>query len=266
MTRGSRKHILDWTSRPDFPDEFIKLIGLNDCKLSRTMVWQPMGHDEPEEACLEDCGLRFIPGTNCWRDLAAWWLSHQGGANKPNWDLVAACDIAGKPGLALVEAKAHEDELDWGGKRLRFGASAKSVENHERIGKAITEASMALSKVIPGVNISRDSHYQLANRVAYSWKLASMGIPVVLVYLGFTGDEGIADVGTPLRDHTHWERAMCAYTSAVLPEGFIDSFLDCGKSSMRLVVRSKPALAQSETLRTDNKRLHRIAVKGGYSR
>ncbi len=256
MTRGSRKHILDWTSTPDFPKEFIELIGLSDCRLSRSMVWQPKGYIEPEEACLEDCGDRFIPGTNCWKELAAWWLVHRGGANKPNWDLVVACDIAGKPGLALVEAKAHERELDWAGKRHRSGISTNSDDNHEQIGKAIAEASLALSKIVPGVNISRDSHYQLANRLAYSWKIASMGIPVILVTLGFTGDEGIKDVGIPLRDHIHWEAVMRTYTEGILPEGFVDRPLNCGKSYMRMLVRSRPVLEQSEPRRQGNYRMH----------
>jgi hypothetical protein len=266
MTRGSRKHVLDWTSHPNFPTGFIELIGLSDCRLSRPLVWQPKGHIEPEEACLEDCGERFMPGTTCWKDLAAWWLAHRSGANKPNWDLVVACDIAGKPGLTLVEAKAHERELDWGGKRLRPAASANSVENHERIGKAIAEASVALSSIVPGVNITRDSHYQLANRLAYSWKLASMGIPVILVYLGFTGDEGIQDVGTPLRDHAHWETLMRTYTRGVLPDGFVERSLYCGKSHMRMLLRSMPVIEQSKTGKADNHAMHRIVAKGGHSR
>ncbi len=266
MTRGSRKHILDWTSRSDFLVEFMELIDLSDCALSYPAVWQPKGYSEPDEACLDDSGDQFIEGKNYWNDLAAWWLVHRGRANKPNWDLVVTCDIAGMPGLALVEAKAHDRELDWGGKRLYFGASAKSAENHEHIGKAIAEASVALSKIVPGVNISRDSHYQLANRLAYSWKIASMGIPVILVYLGFTGDVGIRDVGTPLQDHTHWEAIMHTYTAGVLPDQFVDRSLHCGKSHMRMLVRSRPVLEQSERGKPDNHAMHRIVAKGGHSR
>jgi len=33
--------------------------------------------------------------------------------------------------------------------------------------------------------LSRDSLYQLANRFAWAWKIASLGVPVALVYLGF---------------------------------------------------------------------------------
>ena len=244
MTRGSRKHVLDWTARPSFPMEFSELVSLNDCALSGPPVWQPRGHGAPDEACLEDCGARLLPGTTCWDELAAWWLVHQRGANKPNWDLVVACDFAGKPGLALVEAKAHEGELDWGGKRPPE-KSANSVANHERIGLAIGEACTALDHIVPGVRISRDTHYQLANRVAYSWKLASIGVPVLLIYLGFTGDGGIADVGPPLRDDAHWRSVMRTSSEGVLPGGFFDRWLPCGPAQMRMMVRSRPVIAQS---------------------
>lgn len=245
MERGSRKHILDWTSKAGFAVEFIELIGLSDCTLSRSAIWQPKGYSSSEEICLEDGGNLFMPGTNCWENLADWWLVHRSGANKPNWDLVVACDIAGKPGLALVEAKAHERELKWDGKRLNSCASSKSVENHDRIGKAIAEASHSLNKIVPGVNISRDSHYQLANRIAYSWKIASLGIPIILVYLGFTGDEGIRDIGTPFWDHAHWVTIMHNYLKDVAPDNFLDCPIDCGKSYMRMIVRSRPVLEQS---------------------
>src|SRR6266849_4594390 len=39
-----------------------------------------------------------------------WFISE---APTPNWDLVVACDFVGKPGLALIEAKAHEGGLGW---------------------------------------------------------------------------------------------------------------------------------------------------------
>src|SRR5438552_14746717 len=127
MSRGSRKHVLDWTSRSVFPKEFTELVSLSECIVASPPIWQPIGYAEPEEACLEECGAKFVPRVDCWNDLAAWWLVHRRGANKPNWDLVVACDLAGKPGLALVEAKAHERELDWPGKRLRPDGSANSA-------------------------------------------------------------------------------------------------------------------------------------------
>ena len=116
------------------------------------------------------------------------------------------------PGLALVEAKAHERELDWAGKRFSSNASRNSAENHLRTGEAIAEASYALGKIVPGVHICRDTHYQLSNRVAYAWKIASKGIPFLLIYLGLFGDDAISNVGPPIRDSEHWRSVMQTYT------------------------------------------------------
>jgi hypothetical protein len=63
--------------------------------------------------------------------------------------------------------------------------------------------------------ITRDSHYQLSNRLAFAWKLASLGVPTVLLYLGFTGDDGIRDVGAPFADSGHWMTALNAYFDGV---------------------------------------------------
>ncbi len=250
MNRGSRKHVLDWTSPADFPAQFADLVGLPECTVPPDAIWQPRGHKEPAEARLEDSGTPFVPGFDRWNNLADWWLLHPRRANTPNWDLVVACEVAGEPGLALVEAKAHERELDWGGKPLRPDASDNSVENHGRIGQAIAEACAELDRIIRGVRISRDSHYQLANRVAYSWKLASMGVPVLLVYLGFIGDDGIADVGPPLRDDGHWESVMKGYTARVLPAGFLGRWLPCGDAQMQMIVRSRRVQEQSPSAST----------------
>ena len=53
------------------------------------------------------------------RKLTDWWLSvQQGSMTTPNWDIASTCTVQGKPGLLLVEAKAHANELDLKGKRL----------------------------------------------------------------------------------------------------------------------------------------------------
>lgn len=103
MTRGSRKHILDWTTRANFLSQFEDLVDLPECMIRDSATFQPRGHEDFKEACIEDCGTKFIPGSDCWDDLASWWLSHRRGANKPNWDLVVACDILETPGLVLVK-------------------------------------------------------------------------------------------------------------------------------------------------------------------
>jgi hypothetical protein len=68
---------------------------------------------------------------------------------------------------------------------------------------------------------------------------------VLLMYVGVTGDGGIADVGLPLRDDAHWRSVMHSYSEGVLPRGFFDRWLPCGAAQMRMMVRSRPVLAQS---------------------
>lgn len=78
----------------------------------------------------------------------------------------------------LVEAKAHLSELKEEGKTLASDASTQSHSNHAQIAECIAEASQALNDTLPGtVDLTIDSHYQLANRIASAWKPASCGLP-----------------------------------------------------------------------------------------
>jgi hypothetical protein len=43
--------------------------------------------------------------------LTTWWLAVRERANTPNWDIVSTCQMVGRQGLVLVEAKAHAGEL-----------------------------------------------------------------------------------------------------------------------------------------------------------
>ena len=64
------------------------------------------------------------------------------------------------------------------------------------------EADHALNGVLPGWSLSRDSHYQLANRFAWAWKLADMGLPTILIYLGFLNAAEMKDQGHHFIDHS----------------------------------------------------------------
>jgi hypothetical protein len=253
MFRGSRKHILDWTDQPDFSVELLKLIAPVDAKITAKSLWMPGGHNAPMEARLETFGFRAIPDEKVWKKLSEWWHCHPEGANTPNWDLALGAEIEGKPGLILVEAKANVPELSTAGKKLDRNLSRrsqdsqiKSKDNHERIGEAIEEACTNLGVAYPGIRIRRDSHYQLSNRVAFLWRLASLGIPTVLVYLGFYGDVGIADVGEPFRDLAHWKRAFADYARPVLPEEFLERRIQIGEAPAWLLVRAKQVIEPSK--------------------
>ena len=58
------------------------------------------------------------------------------------------------------------------------------------------EANAGLRKLPTGQwALSTRHHYQLSNRFAWSWKLAMLGVPVVLLYLGFLNAQDMQDDG-----------------------------------------------------------------------
>jgi len=227
---GSRIHILRWVERPDFANQLSHLLCLTGATVLSTDVWMPKGFSNPAEPRLE----QFDPLPACVRQaLQNWWLVHKCRANTPNWDLASTCTIQGQQGLVLIEGKAHVKELN-----ENDSCRATNKANLDRIGQAICEASQALAKEIPGVNISRDTHYQLANRVAFSWKIASLGIPVILVYLGFLGDKSWPR--DQFEDDRHWMHELRKYMDNHIPEDFISRWIDCGEEQIQMIIRSLP--------------------------
>jgi hypothetical protein len=213
---------------------------------------------------LDRDGKKFIPGFD-WGEIRKWWLAYpHPKANTPNWDIAAVSRIGFKPGMVLVEAKAHDEEFV-NSKSPKEMLSTTSVNNRLQIMRAIYEASDALAPVFPGLDLLQElrsgfadrvdlcSHYQLSNRVAFSWKLASMGLPVVLVYLGFVGDHGIVDrriERKPLEDESHWRVVFTEYALPVFGSAFLENILEekpinCGNASMTILLRSKSVLEES---------------------
>lgn len=242
MERGSRKHVLDWTEQPDFLAELESLLSPIPVSISPGSYCMPRGYGNPQEARLESFLSQALPDMQLSAQLQEWWLVHTRGANTPNWDIAVACEVEGRRGLVLVEAKANWPELGRSGKKLPEGASPHSVENHLRIGTAIEESLAAWQQIDSGVAVSRDTHYQLSNRLAFSWKLASLGIPVVLIYLGFMGDDGIRDAGEPFRDDANWRAAFSEYAASVVPIELFEMRHDFGSAPVWLGVRSARVL------------------------
>lgn len=158
------------------------------------------------------------------KELKNWWLASPKGANTLNWDIASTCTIDGKYGVILVEAKAHVSELtdEAKGKKLskQQAVNLNSFRNHQKIGRAINEARSALEPYLPGINISRDSNYQLSNRIAFAWKIASLGIPVVLCYLGFLR---AYEMGDFFESRNDWENCLRSHCNSetgkvVVPE------------------------------------------------
>jgi hypothetical protein len=140
----------------------------------------------------------------------------------PNFDIASTCMIDGVPGLLLVGAKAHELELakESAGRKVAEHDSAERKESHATIGAAIELARSGLEAATRlKWRISRDSHYQMSNRFAWTWKLTELGIPVVLVYLGFLKADDMSKPGeVPFLDAASWEALVKAHSASLFPE------------------------------------------------
>ncbi len=219
--RGSKPRCILFMDgeREEVATRLMKLVDYDNVTVSPGDNWMPFGkptfieNDQWDKTPMSEAR---IDRQNCLvypeirNQLREWWLCH--GGNTPNWDIASTCYIEGKRGLILVEAKAHEKELDVKGKSLSKKASQNSKENHERIGNAIAEANRKFQPTTANNwNLSRDSHYQLSNRFAWSWKLASLGVPVVLVYLGFLNAQDMACESPIFKSKADWERVLKKY-------------------------------------------------------
>jgi hypothetical protein len=246
--RGSRKHVLDWVGKPSFPADINELLNPLPATVEGSS-WMPKSYDLPAEARLETFGPSTLPKGVDWEALWTWWLRHRRGATTPNWDLASNCLIEGRRGLLLVEAKANWPELSGAGKPLAKQASPRSVENHAQIAAAISSACDAWRAHDDSVTISRDSHYQLSNRLAFCWKLSTLGIPIVLMYLGFTGDSGIMDAGQPFADRDDWTRAFSNHIRSFFPETLLEKRISFGGAPVWVISRSRVVIESSEPRR-----------------
>ena len=189
--------------------------------------WRPCGKTPVKEPQLDKSDNFVSPAIRF--KLQNWWLAAPRGSRTPTWDIASTCEIMGEQGLLLLEAKAHENELSVSGKTPpKLGAKPNSHKNHEKIAQAISKANDGLTKLTGNPwNLSRDTHYQLSNRFAWSWKLASLGIPVVLVYLGFLNTKDMAKNGKLFKSKADWERALINHSNGIVDNSCWGKCLDC---------------------------------------
>ena len=136
-----------------------------------------------------------------------------------------------------MEAKAHAEELSPTAKVLP--STPNGWRNHERIGNAIGEAATGLRLATGGLwSISRDSHYQLSNRFGWAWKLASLGIPVVLIYLGFLDAIEMTDRGQPFGSEDEWRSVLMDHCDGIVDQRSWGEWHDIGGTPMIPVVRA----------------------------
>ncbi len=236
--KGSRGRCLMLTSLPKaevahFLNELVypyAAVDLDD-------FWMPNGLIEPDEAKLgETAGFLDDAHRN---QVTNWWLAVRPNANTPNWDLVSTCSIDGMKGLVLIEAKAHEGELSMSGKAKP--ETDNECKNHERIKQAIEDANQGLiaSSQLVGWMLSADSHYQLSNRFAWAWKTARLGVPVVLVYLGFMNTVEMNCSGrTVLTTAKQWRDCVLSYAECIVPAKAWDQKIKINSASLSALILS----------------------------
>ena len=234
---GSRMRCLLLTNQPppvvaEHLTELVEPFAVVDAECDR---WAPSGFSDPAEVELDKAG-DFLSGSQR-EAMETWWLAVTRRARTPTWDIVSSCTVEGRRGLMLVEAKAHVAEMAGEGKPVP--KTTNGLNNHNRTAAAIAEANRELNTVLPGFALSNDSHYQLCNRFAWSWKIASMGVPVVLVYLGFlnAGDMTYRGLKT-LGSAPEWESAVHHYADGIVPESAWERRLDIGGTPIIPLIRA----------------------------
>ena len=183
--------------------------------------WMPAGFDNLVEAQLHKAH-RLLPEAMR-TALGGWWLPPgQLHSRTPNFDIASTCEIgeSRQEGLLLVEAKAHDEELikECAGRRLDDTATEGRRASHLTIGAAIQRACDGLQRATSlRWDLHRDRNYQMSNRFAWSWKLADLGVPVILVYLGLLNADEMSDRGNPLRSAAEWRELVLTHSQPLFP-------------------------------------------------
>ena len=249
--RGSRKHVLDWVETSDFLSDIAQMVQPLGATVPGNAFRMPISWECDTEARLNAVGHLITGSQEPWKKIEKWWLAHPGKGNTPNWDLAVALTFPEGPGVLLGEGKAYCGEFSTAGKaaprgKLNREPSTASAENHRQIKRAIDEASTSICAVTPGVSLTSDQSYQLANRIAYAWKIVQEGIPVVLLYVGFTGDDQIAK--NHFRSEADWRECFTSRAKDCFPAHLIGTRLDWGKAPFWLLLEARPVKEPSTPL------------------
>jgi hypothetical protein len=227
--KGSKKHILDLIGSNNFIDTLNAVLLPYQAKIIDKKYIQPKGSLDVSEYGLQTfinknkLSERFPTLMDF--DFNTWWKPSGGKA--PTWDMISLCQLDGKDAILLVEAKAHKSEFSRSKKQLPKNKqpdnkpSEGSEINHSNIEVRIKEACDNLNTNNTGFNISTASHYQLSNRVASAWRLNKLDVPVVLLYLGFTGDTYFKK--DYFQDNALWRQEFTKYIDGVVPSAFINN-------------------------------------------
>jgi hypothetical protein len=201
----------------------------------------PQGFENTDEATLPEA-VRLL-SADVRLELRRWWLAvASNNTRTPNWDVASTCTIEGKAGIMLIEAKAHDQELikaETGRKNIEAPVSGNARRNLLRIDWATRDANAALADET-GLTwaLSRDWNYQMSNRFAWAWKLADLGIPVALIYLGFLNASEMSDQGRPFAGDTDWATLVKGHSQALFATEVWGQRWTCGGQPFIPLIRS----------------------------
>ena len=236
--RGSRPRCVLLTDggRDGVAARLTGIVGRSEVVVLPEDQWQPQGAGDVGEAELDKAvpgGAALLP-EDTRLQLRTWWLAKATGTSRtPNWDIASTCTMFGRKGLLLVEAKAHSKELST---RDRCGATPA---NRNRIERALAEANAGLREVRGGSwELSAEHHYQISNRFAWSWKLATLGVPVVLVYLGFLDAAEMEDKGVPFASGNDWKNVLLEQCCGVIDASCWERTLEVEGTPLLPVMRT----------------------------
>jgi hypothetical protein len=167
-SRGSKGELLHFISDENYLDNLINLVNLENFSLTEYEDSYPNQTDFREVELLE-----LLEDDRADQLIDWWFYKYRDNSTTPYWDLVSTCKINGKKGFLLVEAKAHLNELS------QTPCIATSRNKHH------IEAALNVINESLGTSLSISTSYQLSNRIAYAWWLASQGYPTILMYIGF---------------------------------------------------------------------------------
>lgn len=231
VLRGSRLLTLVLTGLSDaaFADTISRLIAPHG-RVAPDGLRMPRGTVLPQGSRLGPAEGLLEPRVSA--ALKQWWIEGRHGAYEPTWDVACQAEIGGRPGLVLAEAKAHADEL------RADGVPTRNAYYRAGIRTCLREAGRGLDDALPGWNLSGDSHYPLASRFAWAWKLAGLGLPVILLYLGYLDAGPMSDRGWPFASSAAWDGAVRDHARGIVPEAAWNTPLPVGGSVLIPLIRS----------------------------
>lgn len=252
--KGSQTRCLELTSLPrtQISQILSSFIEDFDGEVRPSDHWAPNGFQDPKEIRLDEA-LGFLKSVDQRSELKSWWINPSlTKFRTPAWDLVSTCHIQGQPGLLLIESKAHLGEIN------SDPCSAKDKQNMTTLRAALDETTEGWNDLLAGlaategwkpkqwVRLTPSCHYELACRLAFSLKLARMGIPTALVYLGFLEAWELEEQNCPIfRCHEEWENSVLEKTKQCVPNDLWNHVYDVQGIPLALQIRSL-ALASTE--------------------